>query len=251
MNTASILIGFLILAAIVGAIVALSGSGGGSDGSSNTEIRNVGRFRLSLDKSLPSDKRNYIIQGATELSDVINTDTFFGNGNLIPVSMILNNSIGNTIYARASKPNQNYKDKYNGGKIEFNQNLMNTRGCCWSKIAIHEMIHLVGFGLYNNWTSSILDGPSLNGTNYSNARDYYVSAGIPNNVITYDNIPLEPGSNGHWNEAVFGSEIMTPETNLCTANDLIFSKITAGVLEDTGFNINYDSSTISAGYALP
>jgi len=27
--------------------------------------------------------------------------------------------------------------------------------------------------------------------------------------------------------------------------------ITAGVLEDTGFNINYDSSTISAGYALP
>lgn len=255
MGTATFLIIFIIVAAVIGAAVALSGSGG-DNGSSNIETRDVGRFRLSLDKSLSASERNYIIQGATELSDVINTDTFFNGGNLIPVSMVLNNNISNNVYALAYKPNENYTNKYNGGKIEFNQNVLNAGGCCWSKIVIHEMIHLIGFGLYNEWNNgTVQSGPSLNGTDYSNAHSYYVSAGLPNNIITYNNIPLQPFASGstttgHWNEAVFGNEIMTPETSLCTANDLIFSKITAGVLEDTGFNINYSSNTISAGYVL-
>ena len=254
MSGTAILIGAIIIIAIIGAVVALSFGGSDSGSSSNTEVRDVGRFRLTLDKSLSETNRNQIIQGVSNLSDVVlkGGDTYFTDGNLIPIDIVKNNNIGD-IFAQASKETSKFGNKYSGGKIEYNEQKMTSRPCDWSKITIHEIIHLIGFGLYSNWNNAVIgSGPSLNGTIYNQAHHYYICAAASNEVTTYDNIPLYPVEDppsAHWNENVFETEIMTPLTN-CQTNNLIFSKITAGVLEDTGFQINYSSNVIE-NYNIP
>ena len=255
MSGTTILIGAIIIIAIIGAVVALSFGGSDGGSSSNTEVRDVGRFRLTLDKSLSETNRNKIIQGAFNLSNVVlkEGDSYFMNGSLIPIDIVKNNNIGTNKFARASKETSKFGNKYSGGKIEYNEQKMTSDSCDWSKITIHEIIHLIGFGLYTVWNSAVIEsGPSLKGTTYDQARHYYICAAAFNEVTTYDNIPLYPVEDppsAHWDENVFEKEIMTPLTN-CQESDLIFSKITAGVLEDTGFQINYNSNVIE-NYNIP
>lgn len=241
MSGTAILIGAIIIIAIIGAVVALSFGGSDGGSSSNTEVHIAGNFKLTFEDSFNSTEKNYIIDGATKLSNVI-TDT-----NQIPVIIKKYQSSGDDI----AKANKNSGDIFRGGTVQYNTNKFPGDNCDWAGITMHEFLHVLGFtNSYTGWSNKVVSGLSLQP--FTCARFYYTCVGVTNPGLVYTNIPLEPGSTSHWNESVFGPEIMTPKVvGSCQSDQLQFSKMTAGALKDLGFQIDINSSTISAGYFLP
>lgn len=102
-------------------------------------------------------------------------------------------------------------------------------------VAVHEIAHILGFGTL--WDEKGL----TSGSNYIgvNAVSRYHSAG---GQTLY--IPLETSGGGgtaysHWNEDIFGAELMTGYIN---SGQNYFSAITIGAIEDLGYQVDYSAA---------
>lgn len=124
-------------------------------------------------------------------------------------------------------------------------------------IILHEMMHVLGFGIF--WESPVdyLEEPSdpSNPTYNASMTDTHFTG--PNAIAQFNSIggtnytggaivPVEndavnfsTGSlDGHWRESVFGNEIMTPAAN--ASNPL--SVVTIGSFEDLGYTVDYGAA---------
>ncbi|MGD8496307.1 MAG: leishmanolysin-related zinc metalloendopeptidase, partial [Gemmatimonadales bacterium] len=124
-------------------------------------------------------------------------------------------------------------------------------------IILHEMMHVLGFGIFWETPVDYLEEPSdPSNTNYDeNNTDTHFTG--PNAIAQFNSIggtnytggaivPVEndainfgTGSlDGHWRESVFDEEIMTPAANL--SNPL--SVVTIGSFEDLGYTVDYGAA---------
>ena len=117
----------------------------------------------------------------------------------------------------------------------------------WGTIVLHEMMHALGFGtLWDDLglTTGSVAGGDIRFTG-QNAYDTYltefadIAAGDAGSAL---GIPVEtnggPGTaGGHWDEALFGSEIMTGFVD----PDAFVSDMTIASLEDMGYDTVFDS----------
>jgi hypothetical protein len=107
-------------------------------------------------------------------------------------------------------------------------------------VAVHEMAHTLGFGTVWNLKGLVNNSgtakPLFAGLNA--AREYQRLGGR-------GLVPLEPRVEQHWDEAIFGNELMTPFVLLGT-NPL--SRVTVASLKDMGYNVNLFAAD---AYLLP
>lgn len=98
-------------------------------------------------------------------------------------------------------------------------------------IIAHEMGHAFGFtpgaNVFNRW----IIGDAFVGTNA--LREY-------NSIFaaTATGVPLQAGVRAHWDETIFGNELMTPGANSTN----FISRITVGALQDMGYSVNYGAA---------
>jgi len=93
----------------------------------------------------------------------------------------------------------------------------------------HEMGHAFGFtpnaAVFSRW----FVGDTFIGTNA--LREYNSIFG--RNATS---VPLQAGVRGHWDEATFGDELMSPTT---FGRPEYISRVTVGALQDMGYTVNY------------
>jgi hypothetical protein len=96
-------------------------------------------------------------------------------------------------------------------------------------VVTHEIGHALGFtpgaDVWNRW----LVGDTFTGTNA--VREFNSLFGRSGTSV-----PVQPGVRAHWDETVFGNELMTPFTGL---NGDFISRVTIGALADMGYTVNY------------
>jgi hypothetical protein len=126
------------------------------------------------------------------------------------------------------------------------------------EILLHEMMHVLGFGIFWESPTDYLEQPSNpNAPGYNAAMTdthFTGSAAIAafnalgggsytgGNVVPVENDTTEfsEGSlDGHWRESVFDEEIMTPAANL-PANPL--SRLTVAQFQDLGYTVNLNAA---------
>jgi hypothetical protein len=95
-------------------------------------------------------------------------------------------------------------------------------------IIAHEMGHAFGFTPGANVFSRWIVGETFVGANA--LREY-------NSIFTTTatGVPLQAGVRAHWDETIFGNELMTPGANSTN----FISRITVGALQDMGYTVNY------------
>jgi hypothetical protein len=96
-------------------------------------------------------------------------------------------------------------------------------------ILVHEIGHALGFGSGNPGFQAFVQNGTWTGANA--LREFRSIFGQPNAA----GVPLDPEGSAHWSEAVFGNELMTPYTNA----NMPLSRITIGLFEDLGYEVNY------------
>lgn len=96
-------------------------------------------------------------------------------------------------------------------------------------VLTHEIGHALGFtpgaDVFNRW----IVGDTFTGANA--VREFNSLFGR-----TGTSVPLQPGIRAHWDEGVFGNELMSPSTGL---NGDFISRVTIGALADMGYTVNY------------
>ena len=98
-------------------------------------------------------------------------------------------------------------------------------------VITHELGHALGFGSGFKPFDPFVVGDAFNGPNA--LREYRTAASN-----TASTIPLEPGVRGHWDEKVFGNELMTPFA-AAVGTAMPISRVTIGALQDMGYSVNY------------
>jgi hypothetical protein len=93
----------------------------------------------------------------------------------------------------------------------------------------HEIGHALGFAPGADVFSRWIVGDTFTGPNA--VREFNAVFGR-----TGTSVPLQPGVRAHWDEAVFGNELMSPTTFL---NGDFISRVTIGALADMGYTVNY------------
>lgn len=127
----------------------------------------------------------------------------------------------------------------------------------------HEMGHVLGIGTLWNFpptgagARSLLQGEGSNNPRYVGARgvaEWQALGGTGNvpveNCLDGSNTPI-PGCgvgtrDGHWREAIFGTEVMTGYLDKGVPNPL--SRVTIGSMADLGYTVNYAAAE---PYTLP
>jgi hypothetical protein len=95
-------------------------------------------------------------------------------------------------------------------------------------VLAHEMGHALGFAPIANVFSQWITGDTFTGANA--VREFNAIFGR-----TGTSVPLQAGVRAHWDETVFGSELMTPFVD--SRNPI--SRVTIGALADMGYTVNY------------
>ena len=127
------------------------------------------------------------------------------------------------------------------------------------RLTVHEMAHVLGFGTSSQWYA-LLDNPAdgcdyipgqntlpdthFDGTAANSAFDqvggdsYTGGEGVPveNDTERYGS----GGLDGHWREAVFDTELMTPSFS----SGQPLSKVTIGALADLGYSVSYGQGRV-------
>jgi hypothetical protein len=97
-------------------------------------------------------------------------------------------------------------------------------------VITHELGHALGFGAgfrpFDPWVA----GDTFVGPNAVQAYRQTFS----NNA---DSVPLQAGVRGHWDENIFGTELMTP-TATSPGTRMPISRVTIGALQDMGYTVN-------------
>lgn len=114
-----------------------------------------------------------------------------------------------------------------------------------SEVILHEMGHTLGLSYYFFNRLGLQDGTQYTG---QNGLEQYRSLASDSSISF---VPMEdemgPGSRlHHFDEDVFDDELMTPESE--GAPGMPISVLTVGVLEDLGYEVNYDQAQ---AYSLP
>lgn len=114
----------------------------------------------------------------------------------------------------------------------------------YDDVVLHEMMHALGFGTV--WTAQGLlqDDTSgqqrFIGANAVSAYDDAFPEEFAADPRSSQGVPTQ-GDNAHWNEAIFGDEILTPD-GISGENSNI-SAITIASLEDLGYDTIFDDPT--------
>ena len=119
-----------------------------------------------------------------------------------------------------------------------------------STVAIHEMAHVLGFGLL--WSSGgFLRNPSRGNpgadTHFSGTNAVVAFNAAGGTSYTGGKVPVQTGGDDrHWRDAVMGNEIMAPTLSLNESERL--SAITIQSLADLGYQVN---ASLAQSYSLP
>lgn len=130
-------------------------------------------------------------------------------------------------------------------------NALNTASGYSPDVLIHEIAHTLGIvGLLNNSSSNNTDLINEAAAMYSNNSYAAWVYGELKGTFMPTSIPLTTGQGSgsdlsHWQEEVFGSEVMTHVTRGAIAS---VSQLSLAALRDIGWNINYGAAQ---PYALP
>ena len=206
-------------------------------------------FNITL-KGNSSKYKPDIQKSVDELSDIILKDSFFEDGNKINIDVTTTNSFSSSS-TLAMAYMSNSDNIYGGGHITLLDGLETKTNLPVSDIVIHEMLHVLGLGSSTRWTECV-DGNYLK---YSSGcfpeafsvYETYTYNGITPPATGGDGIPIQGTS--HWDETIFGKEIMTPLVEYET--ELIISSVTVASLEDLEFTVNMNSQYISSSKNLP
>lgn len=237
-NSSIVLIVIIIIIAIS---VGVGLSVGGTSDSSNNSSTNSGyvstilpvtnKFSNSLQGSDVGFRNNFNfiedVKTATDnISDILN------DNQIIPLKFIITDGGNDGVIAAATKSIDN--NLYSGGTIYIYSNFSYNLSTTYVEVLMHEIIHLMGIGLHSKWVNAC-NNNLLDGSVFPNALTEY------NNLTggNHTHIPIGD-AHGHWQEAKFGDEMMTPY--IAGANDLKLSKLTGKALQDLGWNINFDSN---------
>lgn len=101
-------------------------------------------------------------------------------------------------------------------------------------VITHELGHALGFGAGFKPFDPFVAGNTFTGPN---ALREYRSAFR----TTATSVPLEAGIRGHWDESVFGDELMTPYAT-SVGIPMPISRITVGALQDMGYTVSYSAA---------
>jgi hypothetical protein len=128
------------------------------------------------------------------------------------------------------------------GEIRINSARINNPGIYHT--IIHEMIHAMGFLPSFFTQTGTISGlgstqPLFTGANA--LREYGSIFGIPapTGVPLYEDVTDTGSYAAHWSTNVFGTEIMSVGWNTASTALRPFSRITAGALDDIGYDVNY------------
>jgi len=102
------------------------------------------------------------------------------------------------------------------------------------------MGHVLGIGTMwqINGLTSGYQVPCPYAINSKATQEYQLLSGCTGRPVPVE-MSYQSGSNcGHWQEACFGSEIMTPSAN----SELPVSRLTIAALEDVGYQVNYNEA---------
>lgn len=109
-------------------------------------------------------------------------------------------------------------------------------------ISFHEMLHAMGFGTtwaYTGMTAEIGGYTRFTGQNAIEAYNTYYASAAATDAYSDQGVPLS-NDDGHWNQKLFGSEIMSP---VLTSTEVL-SPMTIAALEDMGYQTTYESGLV-------
>ena len=206
--------------------------------------------------TLNSGVRSAVSEAAKFWEDVVTSSTFNGSHNLAidvvgvaaPQDWLAaaTNKSGTTDATGKWMPttgtvrlNTSYSSSYNSDPTYL------------KTLLIHEFAHVLGIGtVWEKQGRSLVSRTS----NTYNANTYAGKAyGELLGTYTPTAIPLEAGAMGHWDEAKFGDELLTPYAEGATVK-MPLSQVTLASLRDVGWNVNYgaaDSFTLSQSILSP
>ena len=237
-NSSIVLIVIIIIIAVsVG--VGLSVGGSSSSGSGNSSgsgyvsttlpVTNKFSNTLTGDDSNFKNNFNFIEDVKTATNNMSN---ILKDNQVIPLNFIITDGGNNGVIAAATKNIDN--NLYSGGTIYIYSNFSYNLSTTYVEVLMHEIIHLMGIGLHSKWVNAC-NNNLLDGSDFPNALAEY-------NKLTggdHTHIPIGD-AHGHWQEAKFGDEMMTPY--IAGAKDLKLSKLTGKALQDLGWNIDFESN---------
>ena len=114
------------------------------------------------------------------------------------------------------------------------------------EVIIHEMGHVLGIGTL--WQAAgLLDGAGLPDPRFTgdSAVTEYTALAAEDGTIPVANTGGPGSRDGHWREAVFGTELMTP---FLGPGPQPLSRMTIASLDDLGYAVSFDTAD---EYALP
>jgi len=201
--------------------------------------------------SINNSVKGAIAQAAKVWENVISYSSFNG-AHTLDVDVV-GESNADTWYAAATNkqgvPDQTNKWMPTTGRVRINTSYANTFNSnpeYLTAILTHEFAHVLGIGtLWEN------DGRNLvNTKNDTYIADSYAgnAYGDLTGAFTPTAVPLSKDRDsagnliyGHWSEAVFGNELLTPEAEGAGVK-IPLSQLTIASLRDIGWNVNYGAA---------
>lgn len=189
---------------------------------------------------VPQSVQNAANQAATRWSRIISGDVpgvtqnglFIDDFNMVVQMGLLGGAPEGPGGVLANARPTDFRDGGNGlpyaGITGIDPNDINVPTSFLIDVLAHEMGHALGFtpgaNVFNQW----IVGETFTGSNA--VREFNAIFGR-----TATSVPLQAGVRAHWDEAVFGNELMTPFVD--TVNPI--SRVTIGALADMGYTVNY------------
>lgn len=224
MNNWYIIIIILVILIAGGATAALLLSGNNNDNNNNfIGSTTIGKFKNNYYGSA-KDYESAITEASDRWSNYITEDV------TIPINYrTFNNPTSSTLASASMNDSNNIRA---GGTININIG-RNSPVAGWDDVIEHEICHALGLPGATKWQNAILQS----GDNYFlKASDFPETATAYNTILGGSgNIPLQSGG-AHWDESVFGIELMTPEIG--TEVELKTTLLTLTAMKELGWSID-------------
>jgi len=227
MNNWYIIIIILVILIAGGAAAALLLSGNNNNNNNNnnnfTGSTTIGKFKNSYYGSA-KDYESAINQASNRWSNYITEDV------TIPINYhTFNNPTSSTLASASMNDSNNIRA---GGTININIG-RNAPVAGWDDVIEHEICHVLGLPQATKWQNAIVQS---GGNYFLDAADFPETANAYNTILGGSgNIPLQSGG-AHWDESIFGIELMTP--NIGIENELKTTLLTLTAMKELGWSID-------------